>query len=252
MLAVATALVASACTSSTTPADSKSYVSSKVGAYVINDNLSYSVKGGPSVEPSDSTVVMSTTTITDDAGVTKTAIILVAFVDGMPYDTTVIAEEGSKVYMLFELNLAAGDVVPPVSVGSRWALVADANATSSWTSIQETITDIDFDYNGTTFPADVAFKLSGSKIADTTMSISGSNVAAIKYTLDYSIDMTVKIGPPIGNIVIPIALKSNVYFGENIGVVRQDQDATTITIPLIGQSFDIDGFKSVAVRTGGN
>jgi hypothetical protein len=252
MFAVATALVATACTSSTTPTDSKSYISSKVGAYVIHNNTSYSTTDGETTDSPDSTVVTGTRSYTDDVGVTKTAIIHVVFIDGMAVDTIVLAEDGSKVYMLFDLDLEAGDVVPPVSVGTRWVQVADANATSSWTSLEETITDVDFDYNGTTFPADVTFKLSGAKIADTTMSVGGTNVAAIKYSIDYSINMLVKVGPPFGDLTIPIALKSNIYLGENLGMVRQSQDATTITIPLLGQGFDIDGFNSVAVRFGGN
>jgi len=253
LFAVATALIATACSEdTTTPSETKTYVPTKVGAYVIHQNYYTSTETGTVQGSDDSTVVVGTQSFTDGAGVTKTAIVHVVYMDGEASDTIVLAEDGSKVYMLFDLTLSAGDLVPPVTVGSRWVQVADSKASGSWTGLDVTITDLDFEYGGSTFPADVNFKLMGAKQADTTMTISGKSVKTAKYSTDYTITLTVKAGAPIGNITVPIALKGSVYLGENTGVVRQSQDRKDVSIALPPIAFEVPGFNSVAVRAGGN
>ncbi len=252
MFAAATALIATACSEdTTTPSESKTYMPTKTGAYVIHQNYSTSTVSGTVQESDDSTVVVGTQSIADDKGTTKTGIMHVVYTDGAASDTIIVAEDGSKVYVLFDLVLSAENI-PTVEVGRRWVLVADSKASASWTGLEETVTGLDFEYGGSTFPADVTFKLVGSKSADTTMSISGKSVSTIKYANDYTITLVVKAGPPFGDISVPIALKSYVYLGENTGLVRQSQDRKDVSISIPPIAFEVPGFNSVAVRAGGN
>lgn len=245
-LAAATVLLTAACSDDpVTPTTDKTYIPSATGTYVIHSNESYTTEGTID-DGEDSTVVVGTMSITDGKGVTKTGIMHIAYMSGDPVDTLILAQEGSKVYGLLDLELAAGDQFPPVNLGTRWILVADANATTEWSALSETVPGIQFEYPGVPVPltADAQFTMNVAKLADTTMTIAGSSVPSVKYSTSFGITISIAGFP---NPIV-VNLTSFEYYGENVGLVRTSQDAGTIETPF--GSLDIDGYNSVAVRYG--
>jgi hypothetical protein len=146
MMAVAATLVLTACSddSTTNPPASDVYVPSKTGAYVIHANK-VTEAGETSDAEDDSTVVIGTLKIKDGKNVEKTSIRHEVYIMGMPYDTMDVAEEGSKIYLNFPLEIDISDSVSAPELGSRWILVGDQNG-SSWTGLDEKITGLTLDY----------------------------------------------------------------------------------------------------------
>lgn len=243
---VATSLMTVACSDDTvTPTTDRTYIPSAVGTYVINSNESYTTEGTID-DGEDSTVVVGTMSITDGKGVSKTGIMHITYFSGDPVDTVILAQEGAKIYGLLDLELAAGDQFPPVNLGTRWVLVADGNATSSWSALSETVSGVQFEYPGVPVPltADAQFTMTCAKVADTTMTITGTSVPTVKYTTDFGITISIAGFPN----PIAVTLKSFEYYGENVGLVRTYQDASTVQTPF--GALELDGYNSVAVRYG--
>lgn len=248
-LAAITAMITVACSEDpVTPTADKTYVPSAVGSYVIHNNTSIFSDDETFDDGTDSTVVVATMSMTDSKGTTKNAIVHYVYVPGFdePTDTIVMAQEGGKIYTLFDLELAAGDQFPPVDLGTRWLLIGDASSTSPWTALEETITGVQFEYPGVPVPltANVQFKMTCTKQADTTMTLNSAVVATAKYNnkLDISIAIAGFPNP------IAVSLATNEYYGENVGLVRSSQDAGTIETPF--GPLKADGYNSVAVRYG--
>lgn len=251
-LVIALAIVATACTTTTEPTNTgKVYAPSATGTYVIHQNTDILIDDDGNTTNTrvldDSTVVVGTESKTDDAGVTKTAIRHVVFVSGEATDTLYIAEEGGVMYAFLELGVS--DIGPaPINIGNRWVVLGDQSKTS-WTALEENFTGIDIEFQGSTIPADINIKVSGENKGNENMTINGTTVSTIKYDQTVAITMKVTIAPPpVSAIEIPISITTSTWFGENIGMVRTEQDARLINATLA--TIPIDGYISTAIRYG--
>lgn len=249
MMAVAATLVLTACSddSTTNPPASDVYVPSKTGAYVIHAN-EVTEEGVTSEAEDDSTVVIGTLKIKDGKNVEKTSIRHEVYIQGMAYDTMDVAEEGSKIYLSFPLELGDVGGVGAPALGTRWVLVGDQNG-STWTGLDEKFTGLNLDYNGTAIPAEIAFKVTGKKAGTENMTINGKTVSTIKYENTFAVTMTLNLG--VIAPVIPISFTQTMWVGKGVGMVKMMQPATTISVPELGFEFEIPGTESTAIRYGG-
>ena len=247
--ALAVAMIATACSDETTnPTPTDSYVSGTAGSYTIF-NLTYieiDTNGVRQEYPAgtDSVVAGAKVNVTDGAGSTKMAVPYVHHDAGTAIDTAYFAEDGAKMYVLYDLSFAAPGVAP-VELGTRWVLIADQNATGTFTGLDMVIEDITIDYNGTALPADVAFKITGQKKGSENLTIGGKSVSALRYENTYGITITVTV-PIIGAIPIPINVVTTAKYGKGIGLVYEAQEPTPIAVPQLGFDFTLPGYRAEA------
>ncbi|NQW30717.1 MAG: hypothetical protein HQ472_09420 [Ignavibacteria bacterium] len=245
------AIVIAGCSSSTTPAGTSSYLVSTTGTYFINSNVTLekdSATGVVSeVEPyEDSTVVTGKESKTDSKGLTKTAVVMVTYLNGAPTDTNYVAEDGAKIYLFLDLSAASVPGVDGVSLGTRWTLIADQNATAEWTAITDSVSNLDIDYNGTALKADVGVSVKCKKNGTENLTINGALVETIKYQMTYNITMYINIG--IAVVPIPVSFSSEIWLGKGVGLVKQIQQPSTVTVAALGFGFDIPGYRTAVIK----
>ena len=244
-VAATVALVLVGCSSNTTnPAPTySSYMPSTTGTYTVHDNATLEDNGSGGTTQTnpytDSTVVTGTEKKKDSKGVEKTAVVHVSFVNGMPYDTTYLSEDGAKIYELFDLSVASPGIAP-VDLGTSWMLVADQSATTEWVAFSDSLSNVALDYNGTPLNANIAIKFVIKKIGTENMTIDGKTVETIKYETKYSMTIWVDF-PPFGAVPIPIALTVNTWMGKNVGLVKAEQQPTNVSVAALGVEFPIPG-----------
>lgn len=246
MMAVAATLVLTACSddSTTNPPASDVYVPSKTGAYVIHANKETS-EGVTTDVSDDSTVVIGTVSIKDGANVTKTSVRHEVYVDEEVIDTVDIAQEGSKIFLNFPLELGEIEGVENTSYGTRWIQIGDVNA-STWAGLSLD-TNVAIDYNGLAVPATISFRVNGKKTGTENMTISGTSVSCVKF--ENTFDITISV--PAFSISIPLSLKQTIWLGKNVGLVKQSQPETLIDATEPIPDMSIPGFESTAIRFGG-
>lgn len=247
MLAAAGTMILTACSddSTTNPNPTADvYIPSKTGAYIIHANKE--TAGGETMDVSDdSTVVIGTLAIKDGANVTKTSVRHEVYIDDAVSDTIDVAQEGSKIYLNFPLELGDLEGVGNSSYGTRWVLIGDVNG-SSWTGLSLD-TNVSIDYMGTPLPVTISFRVSGKKAGTENMTINGKTVSCVKLENDFNVTMTIS---GLG-VSIPIALKQTTWVGKGVGLVKQTQPATMVSAPALGFEFEVPGFESTAIRYGG-
>lgn len=247
MLAAASTMILTACSddSTTNPdGDTGTYVPSKTGAYVIHANKETN-EGVTTDVSDDSTVVIGTLSIKDDANVTKTSVRHEVYIDGSVSDTIDVAQEGSKIFLNFPLELGDIEGVENTSYGTRWIQIGDVNA-STWTGLSLD-TNVTIDYSGVPLPATISFRVNGKKIGTENMTISGTSVSCVKF--ENTFDITISV--PAFSINIPLSLKQTVWLGKNVGLVKQSQPETVIELADPIPDMVIPGFESTAIRYGG-
>jgi hypothetical protein len=249
-ITIAAVIIAGCSSTTTSPTGSNSYVVSTTGSYFIKSNVSLekdSATGAinESEAYEDSTVVTGKSTMADSKGVSKSAIVMVTFVDGEPTDTTYMAEEGNKVYLLMDMSTGGGLGVD-VDLGSRWTLVADQSASGEWTAVQDSVSNIEIDYDGTKLMANIGVSVKCKKNGTENLTVSGKVIETIKYAMTYNFTMYINVG--IAVVPLPITLTSEIWMGKGVGLVKQLTQPTTVSVPMLGFSFDIPGSRSAVVR----
>lgn len=246
------ALIIAGCSSTTTtPGTPSSYLPGTTGSYFVRSNVTLekdTTTGAVNeVEPyEDSTVVTGKATMTDSKGVSKNAVVMVTYQNGDPQDTTYMAEDGNKIYALMDLSAGAELGVGNVDLGSRWTLVADQGATAEWTAVSDSVSGISIDYNGTTIMANVAVSVKCKKNGTENLTINGKLVETLKYIMTYNVTMYLNLG--IAVVPIPVTLTSDIWIGKGVGMAKQIQQPSEVSVPALGFSFDIPGSRSAVIR----
>ena len=224
ILSAATILVLSACSTDPEPppVDTSTYVVATKGTYFINDNVVITIDAAgtktDNPAPQDSTYVNGTKSING-----KTAVESFVFVNGVPTDTTYVAQEGLKVSTLTQLQF---DVLgAPVDLGNKWVLTYDANATT-WTALDDTIPTITIQAGTTTYTGSAKLFFTGKKLAAENITVSGSVLSAVKTELNMLITLYVNFGGFI--VPVPIELVRSSWFAKGVGVVKIQQDAKVV------------------------
>lgn len=251
-LAATAAIIVAGCTSSSTnpPGDIVSFLAAKQGTYILGTTEYYMLNqsGGDSLVSSynDSTVYSGQTTSTDTEGLSMSAANYISYISGVPTDTTLYAENGSKLYSLFDLNFELPGI-SPMMMGTRWVQIGDQTA-SSWTGLKDTVSGLDVNYKGIALTVDAAFDLQGSKIGNETLTIDGASVKAMRFKTSYTIAFTISslLGSiPVSPLVIPI----DYWVVEGVGVVKIVQKATPLTLgPPASQTIVIPGLTFKATK----
>lgn len=240
---IGTAVLLTACSDDpapTTPTTSDSYLATKTGSYYIQDN---SIVAGTAAAPRDSAttrdsvVVKSKTTIEG-----KEAFELVTYNEAKtPTDTTYLHQDGSKVYLLFNMEYNVGGT--QINLGKRWVLIADASG-SSWTALKDSLSGVSIPYAGTTVTANAGILFTGTKGSTETLTVNGSAVSAIKYTLVSNTMVYIPVPP--APIVIPVNTTIEYWFAKDIGLVKAYQ--APFTVSMFGSAANIPGSRSTTVR----
>jgi hypothetical protein len=158
-------------------------------------------------------------------------------------DTAYISVDGGKVYQLLEMSISGMEGLGDVNLGSKWVLSADANASAEWTSIDTTITNVPFEYNGQTMMGTIAIKYTGKKTGTETVTVGSKSVETIKYNNRYTITMNIDTGV-FGVLTIPVVRPIDVWYGKNVGMVKTYLPPTTLSIGGFG-SMDVPGYSTV-------
>lgn len=242
MLAVGTlALIAISCSSTTTPApDNAVLFPTTSGSYWVYTNTELE---GDSTAPTDGAVTV------DSMYVSRTGIALggrtaAEFVtvrsDGSA-DTTYFSVSGAQAYQYFNMSLGGVTGLNDVDLGSKWVLVLDNNATTEWVSIDTTITDVPFDYNGTIYTGVVRVRFTGKKGASENVMVGGVSKAASAFTNTASVTASMPI-PVIGTLVIPINSTVKLWFSKDVGMVQSLMNPSKVNVGIFG-SFDVPGSR---------
>ena len=236
LIAVVTILLLSAC--STDPVvDTSTYVVATKGSYFVHDNIVINVDtNGVKTDvpaPQDSTIVNGTKVISG-----KTAVESFVFVDGVPTDTTYVAQEGGIVSTLTPLQFTVAS--QSLDLGNRWVLTYDANATT-WTALNDTIPSITF--GPLTGSAKLLF--TGKKLAAENITVNGSVLSAVKTELNMLVTLYINYSGFI--IPVPIELIRTTWFAKGVGIVKIEQDAKLI-VTSIGLKLTIPGQRVSTVR----
>lgn len=251
MLAVAGTMLLTACSddSTTNPNPTTDvYIPSKTGAYIIHAN-NETTDGVTTDVSDDSTVVIGTVAIKDDANVTKTAVRHEVYVEDEVIDTLDIAQEGSKIYLNFPLELGNIGGVEGDSYGTRWVMIGDING-STWTGLKFDTT-IKLPIEGLPEPIDATmkFNITGKKVGTENLTIDGKTVSCVKFQNTFTVNVTAL------GFTIPIVLTQDVWLGKGVGLVKQAQAESLVDVPselsFFVEDFTIPGFESVAIRYGG-
>lgn len=239
-------LVACSSDDPVTPTPDASYMPKTAGTYYINQNTAYDTEGNVAGTYADSVHVNGTKTIDG-----KTAVELITYTsmgDEVVADTTYRAEEGSKIYeyVTFSYDLDEDGPYPPIELGKRWVLGADANATGEWTAIDETIENLSFSVPDFPTPLTGSARLiiKASKVESSTQTINGVSVETIHYK--QVMDATATFGG--GLVSIPLKFTTHTWFGKNVGLVRAESEKATITAAVIPTPIVIPASSSVLVR----
>ena len=200
------------------------------------------------MEP-DSVVVHKTEKKKDNNNVEKTAIMHIQYVDGTAEDTLWFAEEGSKIYMLLNLDFPGLPAVGSASLGTRWVLIADSKATSEYTGLEIKGLNIELDVQGAALPATLDVIAKGKNEGAETLTIGGKQVQARRYSTSYGLVVKAQV-PFVGQITIPVSITGTVKFAKNIGMVYEQQNPISITIPITNETEAIPGFRTQATAYG--
>ncbi len=245
------ALVIAGCTSeSTNPAAVVSYLATKLGTYMLNNNqiLVMNQSGADSVAASftDSTAYSGTSSAADSEGMTKSAALYVAHQLGAPTDTLYLSEDGAKLYRLFDLSFNLPNI-SPLELGTRWVLIGDQN-NSTWTGLKDTVSGISVVYQGLPLTIDAVFDLVGTKVGNENITIGGQTTKAMHYKLDYKINFTITaiIGTvPVDPLVIPI----DFWVVEGVGIVKTYQKPAILRLGApANQDIEIPGIQFEATK----
>ena len=247
VLGVAVLLVSCSEDSPTTPTASDKFLASKAGSFFINNNtIVTGTAEAPvdSITTTDSVVVGAETTIDG-----KKATPFVTYnAAGTATDTTYMYQDGDKIYVQFDLSYDVGSGLNPINLGKRWVLVADAKATTSWVALQDTVSNLSITYSGIPLTGNVGINFSGAKTSTETLTINGTSVETVKYTL--TSNTTVYIATPVGPVVVPIATSISYWFAKNVGLVKTSQPPFNVAFSALGTPVDVDvpGSRSTTIR----
>ena len=245
-LAVASALIISACGDSTTPEPTnESYVPAS-GSYMIHQNTELEIdtvtKAVTEIPaPSDSTIAGAVTTFNG-----KSATPFVAFVGGAPFDTTHYYQDGASLYTSIPLSYDIGGI--PLDLGSKWAKINEQGQTS-WTSLADTIAPIDLPIGGYKLSAKLDFQ--GKALGSENITINGATLSAKKIQIDLNARLYAMAGPT--SLPVDVNLKVFYWLVDKVGVVKREQPAAIINLGLLGQLMGspiqaVPGFSQVTTR----
>lgn len=211
--------------STTPPASTTTYMPTTVGSSWVYTNTELT---GATDNPTDGAVT------TDSVYVSRTGLsiggrtaseFVTVYGDGSA-DTSYFSVDGSKIYQLLDLNLDV-EGAGGIDLGKKWVLSADADATTGWTGIDTTITNIPIDYNGLPLMATAKVKFLGSKLGNESVSVGSTSVECVKYANNFTIQMTIATGI-FGDIELPITANTTVWYGKNVGLVKTVTPPTTV------------------------
>lgn len=230
--------------------DNSNYFPTTQGSYWVSDTKELSGDASnPTVKNTgvDSTFVNRTNVTV--GGQVATEFVTHSTVDEtMSMDTAYFRNDGSKTYRYFELAIDGITGMSGVDLGARWMLMADANATDEWVSLNETVSDIPLTYQGTSMKGTAKLKFTGKKIGAETLTVGGTAVTTLHYTTTLKIDLSIDTQNPLfGTITVPISTNTDVWVAKNIGVVKTLTPPSKITVGAFG-NIDVDGSSSALVR----
>jgi hypothetical protein len=128
-----------------------------------------------------------------------------------------------------------------IDLGKKWVLSADPDASSEWTGIDTTVTNIPLDYNGLPLQATAKITYKGSKLGSEAVSVAGANVDCLKYANNFTIALTIATGV-FGDISIPVTSNTTVWYGKNVGLVKTFTPPTTVNAAPLPE-FEFPGSK---------
>lgn len=250
LLGVAVVMLAGCTSNSTTPDDDiESFLATKAGTYILGNVqvVSKTSAGSDTVlaDVMDSITYAGTAAKADSKGTTKTATLYIRHYNGVPVDTLYYAEEGAKLYMLFEL----GTTVPglgSLDFGNRWIVVGDQQ-NGSWTSLQDSITGMNIVYQNIPLTVDVTMNILGKKNGKEQLSIGGSNVEAMHYHVDYTLLLDISMNGILPISTSPIVMPIDIWVVEKLGTVKENRGQSSLTIGApANQTVYIPGYTYAA------
>ncbi len=230
--------------------DNSNYFPTTQGSYWVSDTkeLSGDASNPTEKNPGVDSTFVNRTNVTVGGQVATEFVTHSTVGETMSMDTVYFRNDASKTYRYFELAIDGITGMSGVDLGARWMLMADANATAEWTSLDETINDIPLTYQGMSMKGTAKLKFTGKKVGAETLTVGGTAVTTLHYTTTLKIDLSIDTQNPIfGTITVPISTNTDVWVAKNIGIVKTLTPPSKITVGSFG-NVDIDGSSNVLVR----
>lgn len=112
---------------------------------------------------------------------------VVQFPSPVQHDTSYFYSDGSKLYEWMDFSGFALPGVENFVAPTTWALIADADATGSWTILNQTVPKVKLELNGSQVELDVTIKVNAQKGTTAQYTVAGSNRTAQEYVVTTSI-----------------------------------------------------------------
>lgn len=167
--------------------------------------------------------------------------------DSLPWDTTIMATEGGKLYVYFDGQLSANI---PLPAPRGWVLFADPTA-SAWVAWDTTVTGFPVELPGLPqgLTASGTFRWSGQRGGTLSLELKGRSVVAQEWAMTVTFSGDVFLGPlKVGTAQFRLAIR--LWAAEGIGIVRRvDEPARVVlSVQALGQQqFAFNGQRLTLV-----
>lgn len=248
VFSAAIALIATACSedNTTNPTDGGSYLSTKVGTYIVHelyflerDTTDNSID--ETLLGLDSVVVAGTETKADIDATAKSAVRHNVFLEGIQGEDLYLAQEGSQTWYLYDFTFDVPGV-GELDFGERWIMIGDANATGGQIGYSKVLQGYEFEYNQIPLTADITLNVLTEPAGNEQYPISGTTVDAKRYKL--TISMTMEI---VGFGTIPIELPGEIVLAKDLGLVMQLNTPTKVELAGVFEQ-EIPGARADGIR----
>jgi len=222
------------------------YIKGDIGSYWIYENFSVDMQTGINTDSSfvDSTYISSKVKVLDeDCSVYTTD----NYEDDKLSSTTemYLREENEKIYTHSGFVTNSFNNLPidmPFDVEEKWIKIADFND-DLWRVYEMDIDTLEIPFIGAKLVGNIT--VMGSKEGSETISINGNNHIAQQFRLEIVFTGTIIFNG------LPIAFNPenlvDIWFSENVGMVRTYEHPSVISLPFIGD-MTIDGNDRVIIR----
>lgn len=236
-----------------TPAN-KTYMPLKANNYWIYDTYTLNMDNSIQAESKekDSLVTISSQTFLE-----RDAYLVKQYTDNELSADRYFDYESNKFYvesnylLPFSSSSTSSFALPLDKITNQWVVLADFNATSSWTILTHQFANEPITFPG--LPAGIKFNanytVKGTKGGTSAITVGSASLQATEFTIEHKISGTLNYS--IISAPLEFTIVQKFYFAENIGIVKSLTESKTVSFTITGlgnQSFDINGHQKNLIR----